>query len=291
MAGNTKHPGRSVISKVSAILRAIGEGHGRSLTEIAAASDLPLSTVHRLAGELAGWGLLQRDGTGAFRPGLPLTTLAANVSFPTVLNSGELRGHLAPVMDDLFRETGAQVRAGWLDGTHVAFIEKVSAHEAVSQPSPWTRLPAHATALGKSLLAFSPAIVVDCVTSAGLKQYTRTTIATAESLRRTLPRIRETRFATSDRELDDRWCGIAAPVIGPGGTAVAAIELRVDSTREDLPRLRGPLAVATACLSRHLTVQRPAPTPAGRPGLLTIPSDRSARREPVAGLHAGCEPA
>jgi len=58
VAGNSKDRGRSVISKISAILLTAAEGSGYTLTEIATRSELPLSTVHRLVGELAAWGLM-----------------------------------------------------------------------------------------------------------------------------------------------------------------------------------------------------------------------------------------
>jgi DNA-binding IclR family transcriptional regulator len=79
VAGNQKDPGRSVISKISAIMLASAES-GRTLTELATWSGLPLSTVHRLVTELAGWGLLERDGDGRYRVGSPLRTLAADAA-------------------------------------------------------------------------------------------------------------------------------------------------------------------------------------------------------------------
>ena len=56
-------------------------------------------------------------------------------------------------MEDLFRATGASVRVGYLDGMRVAYLEKTSAHVPVSDVRS-ARLPVHATALGKALLAF-----------------------------------------------------------------------------------------------------------------------------------------
>ena len=77
MASGSKDPGRSVISKISAILLAVSEGSAPTLTEIAARSDLPLSTVHRLVTELAAWRVLERDGEGRYRAGPPLRTIGA----------------------------------------------------------------------------------------------------------------------------------------------------------------------------------------------------------------------
>ena len=53
MAGGSSQPGRSVTSKILAILAAFETTRrSLSLTEISAAADLPLSTTHRLVGEL-----------------------------------------------------------------------------------------------------------------------------------------------------------------------------------------------------------------------------------------------
>jgi DNA-binding IclR family transcriptional regulator len=289
VAGNSKDRGRSVISKISAILLTAAEGSGYTLTEIATRSELPLSTVHRLVGELAAWGLMERGEDGRYRAGPPLRPLTADDGGSVIATGLNLREWIAPVMEDLFRTTGAQVRAGCLDGHDVAYIEKVSGHVPVTQPSAAARLPAHATALGRTLIAFSPRGTVDSIITEGLRQYTRATITSPERLRCALRSIRATRVAICDRELDADWAGVAAPVFGPGGGVLAAIELRVRDLARDVPALRAPLAVAARCLSRELATQRfPAglahPWTAGQHGLGPVPTmaelrsvDRSSR--------------
>ena len=51
MAGNSTDAGRSVTSKVVAILLTFADGNIHSLTEIARLAGLPVSTAHRLATE------------------------------------------------------------------------------------------------------------------------------------------------------------------------------------------------------------------------------------------------
>src|SRR5260370_33509134 len=67
MAGNAIEPGGSVTSKVVVILLAFRDGEEHSLTEIARLSCMPVSTIHRLETELAGWGLLERTDESQFR--------------------------------------------------------------------------------------------------------------------------------------------------------------------------------------------------------------------------------
>jgi IclR family acetate operon transcriptional repressor len=134
----------------------------------------------------------------------------------------------------------------------VAYVEKVSAHLPVSWPSPAARLPAHATALGKALLAFAPPSQLRAVLAQGLTQYTPRTVTRPERLQWGLQSIRVTRIAMCDRELHPDWCAVAAPVIGAGGEAVAAIELQVRGLALDVPMVKAPLVVASACFSREL---------------------------------------
>ena len=182
MAGGSKHAGRSVISKISAIVLAVSEGGGRTLTEIATRSDLPLSTVHRLVTELAAWRVLERDSEGRYRAGASLGKVdGCSHPFPVA----------GPVRTDVgVRERGARHggpvprdrrprASGILDRTAVVYVEKASAHRPVSWPFPAARLPAHATALGKAVLAFSPPLAVDAVLAHGLTRYTPTTVTSS----------------------------------------------------------------------------------------------------------------
>ncbi|HWI01575.1 MAG TPA: IclR family transcriptional regulator [Propionibacteriaceae bacterium] len=279
MAGNSAVPGRSVVSKISAILLALTEGNGYTLTEIAARCELPLSTVHRLATELAAWSLLERDDEGRYRAGPPLRTLGGGHPSPVAANLFNFRERIAPVMEDLFRTAGVQVRAGLLDGTEVAYVEKVSGHLPVTWPSPAAHLPAHATALGKALLAFAPTATVDLIVAGSLKQYTRATITRAERLRSALRMVRTTRIALCDRELDEDWAGVAAPVFGTGGAVLAAIELRVQHLQRDITAVQAPLSLAAACLSQELAAQRWTDDqyPFGRRDLRSTPTAAVAR--------------
>jgi DNA-binding IclR family transcriptional regulator len=220
---------------------------------------------------------MERGEGGRFRAGPPLRSHTADDPEPVAASGLNLRDRIAPVMEDLFRTTGAQVRAGCLDGLGVSYIEKVSGHVPVTQPSAAARLPAHATALGRALIAFLPPCAVDSIIAEGLRQYTRATITSPERLRCALRSIRATRVAICDRELDADWTGVAAPVFGSGGRVLAAIELRVRDLAQDVPALRAPLAVAARCVSRELAAQRfvavPAhPWTAGQQGLGPLPT-------------------
>jgi hypothetical protein len=58
----------------------------------------------------------------------------------------------------------------------------------------------------------------------------------------------------SEQELDPGWCGVAAPVFGPGDL-LAALELRLPETTHTAPDARALLTVAAAGLSRELSAR------------------------------------
>ena len=246
MAGNSTECGRSVTSKITSILLTFTEGSVHSLTEIARLAGLPVSTAHRLTSELASWRLLERTDDGQYRVGLPLRMLGTDGAVtPTVAER-------APwVLEDLTAATHNRARLGVLAGLEIAYIEKQPGHLPVSTFCAAATLPAHPTALGRALLAFSGADLVEATVGRGLRAYTPHTVTSPDAFRRALGVTRLTRLAVTRWELEAGVCGVAMPVFGPGGNVVAAIELSV----VDLPRELQPmtaLAVASRSLSREL---------------------------------------
>jgi DNA-binding IclR family transcriptional regulator len=248
MAGNSTEPGRSVTSKVAAILLSFTNGRGHALVDLARQAGLPTSTAHRLARELTDRHLLERTDDGEFRVGLPLRMLCGEVAErPT------LRERAPFVVDDLCEATRATTRLGVLDDLEVAYIERLPGHRPVSTFSAAARLPVHATALGRALLAFSPPQVVRMVLPPSLPSYTPATPTTPDQLHRALQCVRLHGMATSRGELHPRGCAVAVPVLGPCGTAMAAVEV-------DVPDLEGPtlgrvlpaLVLAARGLAREL---------------------------------------
>ena len=247
MAGNSIEPGRSVTSKVVAILLTFHDGNEHSLTEIARLTCLPVSTTHRLVTELAGWGVLERTDESRFRVGLPIKAIGSRRSYtPAIIESARR------VLEDLVTAARTSARLGILTHTGVAYMEKRCDHSPVTTFAQTPRLPAHATALGKALLAFSSPELVDRIIADGLERYTQNTLTDPERLRQSLASIRLTRVAVSRWELEPEVSAVAAPVFGSGGMAVAALELTVPDLRSDLQTASSVLTVAARGLSREL---------------------------------------
>jgi DNA-binding IclR family transcriptional regulator len=252
MAGNSADAGRSVTSKVIAILLTFTTGKLYSLSEVARLTGLPISTTHRLATELAAWGMLERTDDGLYRAGQQLKILGSRATLAPIGIQEKARR----VMEDLATATGRNpVRLGVLRDLEVAYIEKLAGTRPVSMFYDAATAPAHATAMGKALLAFSPARVVDMVIARGLERYTPLTLTSPERLRRSLGVTRLTRVAVARREWDLATSTVAVPVFGAGGEVVASLELQ-SSQPQDLGRLQPALMVAASSLSRDLALTR-----------------------------------
>jgi DNA-binding IclR family transcriptional regulator len=250
VAGGATERGRSVASRVTAILMAFRSGGTHSLTELAGLAGLPLSTTHRLVGELVSRRVLERTAGGSYRVGLPLRMIGGGwIPQPPPLLEWTL-----DVIADLATVTGTAVRAGVLDGARIAVAEAGSGRtpaDAFTVDS----TPAHASALGRVLLAFSPAEVVDAVLAAARAADTS---LSPDRLRRLLGTTRLTRVAVS-RTADGTRCSVAVPVFGIGGGLLAALEAAVPDPRSGYEAVRGALLVAAGSLSRELaTAHSPA---------------------------------
>jgi len=112
MAGNSIDAGRSVTSKVTAILMVFADDGVHTLTEIAGDAHLPTSTAHRLASELVAWRLLERTEERHYRIGLPLRIVASEYSASKVCSTTQTVMRALPVLDELSRATRSEVRLG-----------------------------------------------------------------------------------------------------------------------------------------------------------------------------------
>ncbi|WP_396909258.1 IclR family transcriptional regulator [Mycolicibacterium sp.] len=245
MAGNSTEPGQSVTSRIAAILLAFTDSNVHSLTEIARLTRLPVSTAHRLAVELAATDFLERDDSGRYRVAPSLRRLGADGWRPPTLAE---RGPF--VLDDLSAATHRTARLGVLSGTVVNYIEK-RPHQPVTSFDTAASLPAHATALGKALLAFSPLRNVERLIMNGLPEFTRNTITAPDQLRHSLASIRRAGFAVSVGELEIGSNAVAMPVFSDR-KAIAVLELRVTDPRKELATVTAALSMACGSLAREL---------------------------------------
>jgi DNA-binding IclR family transcriptional regulator len=246
VAGNGSEPRRTVTSKVVAIIRSFDPGRSLTITEVAQVADLSVSTTHRLVHELAAWGILHRGGDSRYEMVQPLGP-SGRRDRPV-----DLRAVAASTIEDLSAVTTKDVRLGVIDGHQVLYVEKAHGCRPLSDFSAAATLPAHATALGKALLAFAPPETVDHVIRHGLRSYTASTVATAARLRHVLKVTRLRGIAVAKGELLPGHSAVAVPVSGPAGEVAAALEVRLCDVSSEMPTTVPALMIAARGLSREL---------------------------------------
>ncbi len=150
MAGRVPSGGVSVTSRVADILETFaGQRDSLSLSEVARRTGLPLTTTHRLVGELVSRHFLERDESGRYQIGLRLWELASHAP-----RSVGLRESALPIMEDLYEATHENVQLAIIDGTDAVYVERIAGRDSVQVLTrPGLRLPVHATAVGLVLLA------------------------------------------------------------------------------------------------------------------------------------------
>lgn len=247
MAGNTSVPGASVVSRSLALLFAFDETHRRmTLSELARRADLPLPTAHRLVGELVAGGALVRRSNGEYVVARRLW----QVGLLAPVETG-LREVARPFLNDLHATTRATVHLAVREGTEVLYLERLSGRASVPVVSTvGSRLPLHATGVGKALLAHAPEDVVSDAL-ARLVRVTPYTITQPSRMREQLQQVRRDGYATTVEEMTLGACSVAVPVRA-GGQVVAALGVVVPSLKRDRARLVAALQVAAQGIGRSV---------------------------------------
>ncbi|NBM19310.1 IclR family transcriptional regulator [Streptomyces sp. GC420] len=226
---------RAAVDKAISLLVAFGEkaSTGVGVSELARRAQLSKSTAFRVLGLLERNGVVERVGTD-YRLGERLHHLGRAVYAP---GSESVRDFLLPYLTDLYDVTRQTVHLAVLHCTEVVYLAKLYGHRSAPAPSRiGGRLPAHATAVGKVLLAYDADAAAQ-VTQMPLRCFTAQTITDPAQLSAELERIRRDGVAYDDRESQPDLNCVAAPVLGPGGRPVAALSVSGLCGRTDTRRL------------------------------------------------------
>jgi len=263
MSNATNLPGsrrRGTIQSVdrsARILKALASGPRRlGVSQLADQLGLSRPTVHGLLQTLQAHGFVEQDrDSDKYQLGAGLLHLGNSY-----LDHNELRARSIVHAERLAQSTGEAVRVGVLHGPSVVVVHHVFRPDAVFQVlEVGAQLPAHASALGKAMLAWSDPGVVDELTAEPLPRLTNRTVG-ADGLRAELDEVREKGLA---RERDEAVLGessVAAPIFDHGGHAVGAIGVAGDTQRV-LPRgpakgLAAAVVEAARSISRELGAGR-----------------------------------
>jgi len=239
---------RTVIGRALLILDTFDTTHRRqSLAAIARRSGLPLTTVHRLVRELTTQSALVRGSDGDYEIGSKLWSLGILASV-----HADLREIALPYMEDLRQLGNDVVQIAVLDGVRGLVVERIAGSRAMDVLSkPGTRLPLHATAVGKVLLAFGDDELLNAVVNS-LDRFTEQTITNSTQLRAQLRQITAQGFAMTKEELAEGSTSIAVPLRAKGGNVIASLGVIAPSDTRDVQKLVPVMLVTAAALSKKL---------------------------------------
>ncbi|TVP47658.1 MAG: IclR family transcriptional regulator [Gemmatimonadales bacterium] len=211
-----------MIGQTMRVLRLFGpQRRELGVTEAAALLDRPKSSVSRLLRTMEAEGFLARDpDTGRFRLSLGLAALGEVARAST-----SMQRLARPVLEELVESTGETSNLVVLDGTEAVNVEVVRSSRAVHHVGVLgRRLPLHATAAGKVLLAWaSTPGVLDRVLCGPLPRLASRTLTSRGALEAELARVREQGHALAWAELEEELAAASAPVRDHRGAVVAAI--------------------------------------------------------------------
>ena len=244
-------------------LKVLDEMHvhpgGLSVMEVARLLGQHRTTAYRLLSSMEAAGYLCRPDHGSrYRLSLRVVELAG-----AILECLPIHRVARPHLLDLRDRTGEGVHLGILDGGDVVYLERIDALQPIRfYAYVGSRFPAHASGIGKVLLAHLPD--EECrrlVAQRPLVRFTARTITDQAVLEAHLMDVRRLGYAVADEEYRVEYRSIAVPVPGPSGRGLAGISVSGPAYRlpvEALERFVPALRDAAGKVARALGL-RPAP--------------------------------
>jgi DNA-binding IclR family transcriptional regulator len=219
--------------RVLAVLKQLAQyPDGAGLEELTRAIGSPKPTVHRALGALRRAGLAGQDSRGHYMLGDEFLRMA--------FAHHEARPdhvRIRPVLETLARRFGETAHYAVLDGPDVVYRAKADPPSGAVQLTSTVggRNPAHATGVGKMLLAYHlPTLKAVQAWTGGLSLERRTprTLCSAGDLHRALKAARQRGYAVDDQESETGVNCLALPVfltspaIPCGAVSVSALAFR-----------------------------------------------------------------
>lgn len=192
-----------------------------SLAEIAQRLGVSRTVPFRLLYTLQSIGYLHQDeNTKRYK----LTPKVLELGF-AYLNTLQLPEISQPYLEQLRDETGASSHLSILDGNEVVYIGSAPTRGvAAINVNIGLRLPAHATANGKILLAFQPKERLNQILyGSELKPFTERTQTLIVDLLQELESIREQGYSITEGEHRNGIRSVAAPIFERSGEVLAAV--------------------------------------------------------------------
>lgn len=215
-------PGRiQSIERAAAILRLLsGRSRRLGVAELSGELTLPKGTVHGILRTLQYVGFVEQDrDSGKYQLGPALLHMGSSY-----LDGNELRTRALNWADALAAQSGESVRIGTLHENQVLIVHHVFRPDDSRQAlEVGALMPAHATALGKALLARHAWLAGELAGDGLLRAYTPATVTDVHQLRGELSEIAGRGWASEVGELYAGLASIAAPIDDRRRVTVGAI--------------------------------------------------------------------
>jgi len=238
---------QSVIHAIDLLEAFKGDTDELGVTELSKKLGLHKNNVFRLLATLELRGYIEQDKqTGNYKLGVKVLELGQQF----VKHLGLLR-QAHPVMRDLLAKCNENIYISVLRGNSCVYIDGLEANQVVKVTSRiGNRLPIHATASGKVLLANETEDeLLNYFPQEELKKFTDNTISSRKVLFEQIKQARENGYALDMEELDLGVRCVAAPIRDYTRKVVGAISVSAPSLRMDDEKIKNffvPIVVEAA---------------------------------------------
>lgn len=218
--------------------------------QIARALNIPRSTVFRIAHTLEHLGLLERlDREHTFRLGIGVLGLGFEY-----LASLDINEVARPRLESLSKDTGLATHMVARDGREVVVIQKNAGNGAFAPGLPvGTRLPAHATVLGRLILAdLDGKALRRLYQGRALESFSPQTPRSIAELEQLLAQDRQRGHAVSQSFFETGISAVAAPVRDAAGRVVGAINVTARRAEDISDELIEKVVTAADDISRAM---------------------------------------
>ena len=246
--------GPQSVGRVIAILEyVVSRPEGATLTELAAHTGAPKTSLVGLCKALVAEDCLRRNSSGRYQPGQRIFALAMRAT-----DGRELIELARPWLLELSKVTGETAVLGAIapDDDVVVYLDKMESSQPIRYAvNVGERRELYCTAIGKILLAHFPTEKLErYLSTRPLTRYTDSTLCETQLLRAELERIRAEGIGHNRGERVRDANGVAAAVFGSDGRPVAGLLIAGPARRMESYLKRNEAAVrrAAAALTRAL---------------------------------------
>lgn len=234
------------------------ERQNPSLIEIANATGLSRPAVRRILLTLQHLGYVEPTEGSHWRLTPRVLTIGRHYT-----TSSAIVAVSQPHLGRLVEETQESASLSALDGDEVVYLARVPARRVLNvTAAAGTRVPAHATSMGRVLLAAAPPEAVErYLDDPGLQPLTPHTITDPERFRQALERVRQQGWALVSEERERGLIAVSAPVHDHTGRVVAAISSSSSTGRSSPGHLESQVVPVLTRIAKEISTEL-----GGRPG-------------------------